>query len=60
MGVAKDWVEENFPKAMGGMKASLILAYGAGMDAGYADAMREIEAMKAAVRRLIESTEQQP
>jgi hypothetical protein len=37
--VAKRWVEEHFPSAAGTFKGSLILAYGAGVDRGTADAL---------------------
>lgn len=35
---AKNWVEKNFPNTTGGNKAALMLAYGAGLDAGLAEA----------------------
>jgi hypothetical protein len=35
---AKKWVESNFPTAEGHQKAILILAYGAGVDAGFVEA----------------------
>lgn len=40
---AKRWVEEKFPTAQGNAKAMLILAYGAGLDAGLAEAQEVIE-----------------
>jgi hypothetical protein len=35
---AKNWVEANYPEAHSSTKALLILAYGAGLDAGLAEA----------------------
>lgn len=42
---AKKWVEEQFPTVEGSWKAILILAYGAGMDAGMAEAEEIIRAL---------------
>jgi hypothetical protein len=42
MGAAKDWVERNFPGVSGSRKAELIIAYGAGLDAGLAEAQEMI------------------
>lgn len=42
MGAAKQWVEEKFPTATGNIKAMLILTYGAGFDAGMAEAQQII------------------
>lgn len=39
---AKKWVEEKFPDARPSVKALLILAYGAGLDAGLAEAQEII------------------
>ena len=39
---AKKWVEANYPTAQGAVKAALILAYGAGLDAGLAEAQEII------------------
>jgi hypothetical protein len=35
---ARNWVEANFPEAHSSTKALLMLAYGAGLDAGLAEA----------------------
>lgn len=35
---AKNWVEENYPEAHNSTKALLMLAYGAGLDDGLAEA----------------------
>ncbi len=35
---AKNWVERQFPETQGAYKAGLILAFGAGLDAGLAEA----------------------
>lgn len=35
---SKEWVEEHFPAAEGATKATLILVFGAGFDAGMAEA----------------------
>jgi hypothetical protein len=40
---ARDWVERNFPEYRGGLKAQLMLAYGAGLDAGLAEAGELVE-----------------
>jgi len=39
---ARTWVETNFPGVTGLAKAALMLAFGAGMDAGLAEATRMI------------------
>ena len=36
------WVETTYPMASGAMKSMLIMAYGAGVDAGLAEAEEEI------------------
>ena len=43
---ARQWVEEHFPSAAGSAKAQLILAYGAGLDAGLAEAQELLEEMQ--------------
>lgn len=52
MGAAKAWVEEKFPSTTGSEKARLILAYGAGLDAGLAEAqdMVELEIQRRLIR----------
>ena len=40
---ARNWVESKFPSATGSYKAALILAYGCGMDAGFAEAQQIID-----------------
>jgi hypothetical protein len=40
---AKAWVEERFPSITGNHKAMLILAYGAGLDAGLAEAQEMVQ-----------------
>jgi hypothetical protein len=47
---AKTWAETNFPAATGTQKAALILAYGAGLDAGLAEAQEIIAAEMGAIR----------
>lgn len=42
--VAKRWVEAHFPNAEGSAKGALILTYGAGFDAGLAEAQEILEA----------------
>jgi len=41
-GQAKEWVEANFPAVRGSQKGLMILAYGAGLDAGLAEAQEYI------------------
>jgi hypothetical protein len=40
---AKQWVETHYPTARGTLKSMLILAYGAGLDAGLAEAQHVIK-----------------
>jgi hypothetical protein len=49
---AKAWVEEWFPSITGNHKAALILAYGAGLDAGLAEAQElvAVEIERAVIR----------
>jgi hypothetical protein len=49
---AKRWVEENFPHSSGPVKAALILAYGAGLDLGLAEAEEMLVSYRNEVNRL--------
>jgi hypothetical protein len=50
--VAKHWVEANFPSAQGNDKASLIIAFGAGLDRGMAEAMEMLAEVSQEIREL--------
>jgi hypothetical protein len=50
---AKRWVEAHHPAATGQEKANLILAFGAGLDAGLAEAE---ETLRATALALLETT----
>lgn len=50
---AKRWVEEHHPEASGKLKAWLILAYGAGLDAGLAEAQEIMDEVIAELQQQV-------
>jgi hypothetical protein len=49
MGKAKEWVDANFPAAAGERKVELILAYGAGLDAGLGEAQEFVSQLRSGI-----------
>ena len=56
---AKKWVEKRFPTVQGNAKAMLILAYGAGLDAGLAEAQEIVEEAMNSARATVQDAARQ-
>jgi len=48
--VARRWVEAHYPQCQGAEKGRLLLAYGAGMDRGFAEAQEILQQMGRSVQ----------
>ena len=56
---AKRWVEKHYPTVQGSAKAMLILAYGAGLDAGLAEAQEIVEEAMNSARAIVQDAARQ-